>query len=364
MTLRVLVHIPSPTDAPLDASAAWQQLSEALAPLESQGLVSVGRVIPATENALKKSLGGGTWDVLHFIGHAKWRRAAQYGTLIMESSSGTSRSVSTQYLGELLGQHESLKLAVLQTADGGEASVWEDGPAVVMHAGPLIGPWQSVVARKFYASLATGSTLEEATNHTRDASVSVKAPAVIVLKNGSPSARLIAPAEQPVAAVAIPTPAPHVDPAIESRRREVKRKRAAGEFDVFLCHNGSDKPNVKKIADQLEAAGILPWLDERELPPGQPWQPLLEAQIENIKSAAVFVGAAGVGPWQEQELYGFLREFTSRKSPVIPVLLQDSPKEPELPVFLRGMTWVDFRVKDPDPLSRLIWGITGQRPDW
>jgi hypothetical protein len=71
-----------------------------------------------------------------------------------------------------------------------------------------------------------------------------------------------------------------------------------------------------------------------------------------------------VGPWQEQELYGFLREFASRQSPVIPVLLQDSPKKPQLPVFLRGMTWVDFRVTDPDPLSRLIWGITGRRPDW
>jgi hypothetical protein len=31
-------------------------------------------------------------------------------------------------------------------------------------------------------------------------------------------------------------------------------------------------------------------------------------------------------------------------------------------LFLRGMTWVDFRAADPDPLAQLIWGITGQRP--
>ena len=36
---------------------------------------------------------------------------------------------------------------------------------------------------------------------------------------------------------------------------------------------------------------------------------------------------------------------------------------PELPRFLRAMTWVDFRATDPDPMKRLIWGITGQRPD-
>ena len=131
---------------------------------------------------------------------------------------------------------------------------------------------------------------------------------------------------------------------------------------MFLCHNTSDKPAVKRIAEHLEARGILAWLDEWELPPGQPWQPLLEKQIANIKSAAVFVGAAGVGPWQEQEIYGFLREFVSRKSPVIPVMLEDAPAKPELPIFLRAMTWVDFRVADPDPFSRLVWGITGRRP--
>ena len=60
---------------------------------------------------------------------------------------------------------------------------------------------------------------------------------------------------------------------------------------------------------------------------------------------------------------GFLSEFADRQVPVIPVLLPDAPKQPELPLFLRQMTWVDFRVADPDPLERLLWGITGQRPE-
>jgi hypothetical protein len=36
---------------------------------------------------------------------------------------------------------------------------------------------------------------------------------------------------------------------------------------------------------------------------------------------------------------------------------------PELPIFLKAMTYVDFRVSDPDPMARLEWGITGVRPD-
>lgn len=134
-------------------------------------------------------------------------------------------------------------------------------------------------------------------------------------------------------------------------------------FDVFLCHNSEDKPAVKDIGERLKAEGLRPWLDEWELPPGRPWQPLLEKQIESIKAAAIFVGTSGVGPWQQMELDAFLREFVNRGSPVIPVVLPKTAKPPQLPVFLKGNTWVDFRQKIPDPFERLIWGITGKKSE-
>lgn len=136
------------------------------------------------------------------------------------------------------------------------------------------------------------------------------------------------------------------------------------QFDVFLCHHSPDKPAVKRIGEQLLQRGIRPWLDEWELRPGQSWQRALEEQIESIKAAAVFVGPSDFGLWQQWEADAFLREFVRRHCPVIPVLLPDIPGEvkPQLPVFLSGMTWVDFRKTKPDPLDQLIWGITGQRP--
>ena len=91
--------------------------------------------------------------------------------------------------------------------------------------------------------------------------------------------------------------------------------------------------------------------------PGRPFQRSLEQQIERIKSAAVFVGKNRIGPWQQMELEALLREFVRRGCPVIPVLLPDAPGTPELPIFLGGMEWVDFRRLDPDPMERLIWGI-------
>jgi formylglycine-generating enzyme required for sulfatase activity len=134
------------------------------------------------------------------------------------------------------------------------------------------------------------------------------------------------------------------------------------EFDVFLCHNGQDKPEVKKIAETLKQQGLTPWLDEWELQPGLPWQRELEKQIQNIKSAAVFVGGSGIGPWQQMEIEAYLRRFVRNQCPVIPVLLSNAPEQPELPLFLEGMTWVDFRRLSPKPMERLIWGITGIKP--
>jgi DNA-binding NtrC family response regulator len=133
------------------------------------------------------------------------------------------------------------------------------------------------------------------------------------------------------------------------------------KFDVFLCHNSEDKRLIKQLNNRLIKRGLRPWLDEQELRPGQSWQTLLEQQIEQISSAAVFVGKSGIGPWQEMELRAFLSEFVRRKCPVIPVLLSNAPKKPVLPLFLREMTWVDFRKTDPDPMRQLIWGITGKK---
>lgn len=168
--------------------------------------------------------------------------------------------------------------------------------------------------------------------------------------------------------VAIPlSPVPKMDRDVDAQREHetaafiIQGKRAPGEFDVFLCYNSEDKTAVKEIAEHLKQQGILPWLDEWELRPGLPWQRPLEEQIEQINCAAVFVGKKGIGPWQQMEVEAFLREFVSRGCPVMPVLLPDAPRKPRLPVFLKGMTWVDFREEDPDPMEQLIWGITGKR---
>jgi nucleotide-binding universal stress UspA family protein len=134
-------------------------------------------------------------------------------------------------------------------------------------------------------------------------------------------------------------------------------------FDVFLSHNGKDKPAVRELAKALEARGLKPWLDENELAPGRPWQEALEESIAKAGSAAVLVGADGLGPWETIEMRASLSLFVNERKPVIPVLLPGCGEQPNLPLFLTQFTWVDLRDGLGDKgLDRLEWGITGRKP--
>jgi hypothetical protein len=101
-------------------------------------------------------------------------------------------------------------------------------------------------------------------------------------------------------------------------------------FDVFLCHN-EDEQAVVDIAQKLSKKNIKPWLDKADIRSGVFWDTAIRQQIETVKSAAVFVGQHGVGPWQHREIIALLDQFDRRGCPVIPVIL---PSEPPKPVVL------------------------------
>lgn len=141
---------------------------------------------------------------------------------------------------------------------------------------------------------------------------------------------------------------------------EAREKQA---FDVFLSHNSKDKPGVRALAALLTERGISVWIDEEQLIPGRPWQPLLEKGIKESATGAVLVGADGVGPWENEEMQGLLQFVVQEKKPVIPVLLPGAPGKPDPPLFLSNRTWVDLRAGfGTEGIDRLIWGVTGEHP--
>ncbi len=138
-------------------------------------------------------------------------------------------------------------------------------------------------------------------------------------------------------------------------------------YNVFLSFNSEDRDAVEKIAIYLnDKANLRPWFDQWELTPGEPWVRNLERGLTASATCAVFVGKSGEGPWQQREVETALRQQVNNSDfRVIPVLLPDAPKQPELPMFLAGNMWVDFRGKgldDDDTLWRLECGILGRPP--
>ncbi|MCI0435487.1 MAG: TIR domain-containing protein [Gemmatimonadetes bacterium] len=137
----------------------------------------------------------------------------------------------------------------------------------------------------------------------------------------------------------------------------------AQPFDVFVSYNAEDREAVLSLAEVLKTRRLRVWLDVWELVPGRPWQDAIEEVIGAVRSAVIVIGPHGLGPWEVPEMRACLEQCVARRMPVIPVLLPGAAEEPRLPLFLRGLTWVDQRGgATRATLDRIEWGITGIKP--
>lgn len=141
------------------------------------------------------------------------------------------------------------------------------------------------------------------------------------------------------------------------RQPESTQTTASEHFDVFLCYQSKEQFEVKQIAEQLKKYEIRSWPEHWELPAEALWQELLTREIQKIDSLAVFVGNNG-GPWEDEDIESFMWEFIEGGHLVVPVVLPNTLRELKFPVYLRRRQIVDFRKKDPDPMTELARLIT------
>jgi hypothetical protein len=139
-------------------------------------------------------------------------------------------------------------------------------------------------------------------------------------------------------------------------------KEQVGQFDVFLCYNRKDAEPVEAIYRRLREHKIRPWLDTHDLRPGDVWLNAIDGLMGSVKTAAVCAGAASTGRVQDMEIRALLRTFADRGVRIIPILLPGAGDRPNWSAFLDDFQWVDFQQSSPDPLSQLLYGITGVHP--
>lgn len=187
--LRILVVISSPSDAPaLDVEREWSNLTTAMADVVERGLVHIERIPSPTMSALARHLRGGTYHVLHFIGHGAFDERAGDGVLAFEDADGRARLVSADELGAHLHDHRSMGLALLNSCEGARSDT----------ADPFSGTAQSLIqqglgavvamqfevtdeaaiafSQTFYESLAVGYPVDAAVAEGRKSVLSLPNP--------------------------------------------------------------------------------------------------------------------------------------------------------------------------------------------
>ena len=67
-----------------------------------------------------------------------------------------------------------------------------------------------------------------------------------------------------------------------------------GRLSVFLCHASEDTAVVREIDRRLRQDGFAPWLDERQLMPGQEWPFEIEKAVRRANAIVVCLSRTSV----------------------------------------------------------------------
>ena len=148
--------------------------------------------------------------------------------------------------------------------------------------------------------------------------------------------------------------------ALDKLEASIKGQQIQPFFDAIFCYRGEDLPEIQEIEKQLKIAEINLYkggLSTSNLNPSVVNE--LDEKLTRIWSMIVFIGTNG-HPCDKDIIADIIFEFRDAHGIVIPTILSnvEPTKEVKLPVYLRTSGAVDFRQKSPDPLQRLLLGIT------
>lgn len=123
-------------------------------------------------------------------------------------------------------------------------------------------------------------------------------------------------------------------------------------YDVFLSHNSKDKPRVRKLAEDLRAAGLRVWFDEWVIKPGDDIYLAIERGLEAARAQVLCLSSTALeSDWVALERSTVIfRNPTNAGRRFIPLLLADC----ELPDALRRYKYVDYRQESTMAFDELL----------
>jgi len=129
-------------------------------------------------------------------------------------------------------------------------------------------------------------------------------------------------------------------------------------YDVFLSHNASDKPRVRKLAERLRDAGLRVWLDEWVIKPGDDIYLAIERGLEAARVQVLCLSPEALGSaWVSLERSTVLfRDPANADRRFVPLLLVEC----KLPDTLRRYKYVDFRQETQAAFDELLAACRGE----
>ncbi|MGC2238509.1 MAG: DnaJ C-terminal domain-containing protein [Pyrinomonadaceae bacterium] len=122
-----------------------------------------------------------------------------------------------------------------------------------------------------------------------------------------------------------------------------KQDESKPKLRVFLCHSSNDKPAVRTLYHRLIADGIIPWLDEEDLLPGQRWETEIPKAVRNSDIVVVCLSQGSINKqgYLQREIRYALDAAQEQPEDII-YLIPLKFEECEIPEHLRGWQWVNF----------------------
>ena len=116
---------------------------------------------------------------------------------------------------------------------------------------------------------------------------------------------------------------------------------------VFLCHASADKPAVRKLHRYLKQRGIIPWLDELNLLPGQKWEIEIPKALHSSDVILVCLSKNSVTKegYVQKEITFALDKANEKLEETI-FIIPTKLEECEVPQRLRDYQWVDLFRND------------------
>lgn len=112
---------------------------------------------------------------------------------------------------------------------------------------------------------------------------------------------------------------------------------------VFLCHSSGDKRAVRGLWEKLATDGFAPWLDEKELLPGQKWELEIRKAIDSAGAIIVCISRGSINKegFLQREIRMVLDKASEKPDDAI-FLIPARLEECTVPPRLKDLQWVDL----------------------